>query len=119
MSKRKNPYATELANLRAKSLSSVRRTEIARVAAQTRWDLHAMKLGKAATQEDSMIQQPGQPILVTGDGQVIDREFKDETAAVQHARRLARKSDDDVYVYVASKRLSPSEPKVEEEALST
>jgi len=72
-------------------------------------------LGKGAVMQT--VVNPGKPILVTADGAVIDKDFKDVDAALQEARRLARKNDDDIYLYVPNKRVGPSEPKVEEVTL--
>lgn len=55
----------------------------------------------------------GKPILVNGDGTVLGGDFKDVEDAVNEAKRLARKNDDEVFVYVATKRVGPTEPKVE------
>ena len=72
----------------------------------------AFHLGKH--QQGDTVKKPGQPILIDGEGNLIDKDFETPEAAVAEARRLARKTEDDVYVYVASKRVGPSEPKVEE-----
>jgi len=77
--------------------------------------MNPFQLGKP--QGGSMVTNAGKPILVTADGEVIDKEFKDVDAALKEAKRLARKNEDDVYVYVATKRVGPTEPKVEEVAL--
>lgn len=72
-------------------------------------DASSFKLGKP---QGGRVAKPGKPILVDGDGQVLDIECKDFDDAVAQAKRLARKREDDIYVYVASKRVGPSEPAV-------
>ncbi len=74
------------------------------------------KLGKQS-QLGGAVKKPGQPILVDGEGNVIDKDFDDVNQAEAEAKRLARKNEDDVYVYVAKTRFGPSEPKVEQEDL--
>ena len=78
--------------------------------------MNDFKLGKQSALGGA-VKKPGQPILVDGEGNVIDRDFESLEQATAEAKRLARKNEDDVYVYVAKTRVGPSEPKVEEEEL--
>lgn len=61
---------------------------------------------------ESHMLKPGKPIIMDGDGRIAEKECKDLEDAVREAKRLARKIDDDVYVYVAVKIVSPNEPTV-------
>jgi hypothetical protein len=71
-------------------------------------------MGKFRQAQEASMAKPGKPMVVMGDGRVLNQEFKDLDEATDEAKRLARKEDDEVYVYVPKVRFQPSEPKVEE-----
>lgn len=62
------------------------------------------------------VQEPGKPLLVDAEGRVLGT-FETVEKALAEAKRIARKNDDDIYLYVAKTRIGPTEPKVEEVAL--
>lgn len=63
------------------------------------------------------MRQAGTPIVMLGNGEILNLDFDDVDAATKEALRRARMTNDEVYVYAPVKRAGPTDPKVEVEEL--
>lgn len=70
------------------------------------------RLGKTTAVNRGGSVKPGKPILISGDGHVIEGDFKDLDEATQAAQRHARKSEDEVWIYAPVKKATVNDPAV-------